>query len=85
LAWPLDRRPDATLVGVKLSEILRLIGRDGWYVDRQRGSHRQYKHPTKRGLVTVAGKPSDDLHPQDARQYPEASWIERRRKPGRKG
>jgi HicA-like toxin of HicAB toxin-antitoxin system len=29
-----------------------------------RWPHRQYKHPTKRGLVTVAGKPSDDLHPK---------------------
>ena len=56
--------PDATLVDVKVSEILRLIGSDGWYLDRQRGSHRQYKHPTKRGLVTVSGKPSDDLHPK---------------------
>jgi len=56
--------PDATLAGVKVSEILRLIGRDGWYLDRQKGSHRQYKHPSKRGLVTVSGKPSDDLHPK---------------------
>jgi predicted RNA binding protein YcfA (HicA-like mRNA interferase family) len=64
--WPSHaaRRPNATLVGVKVSEILRLIGRDGWYLDRQRGSHRQYKHPNKRGLVTVSGKPSDDLHPK---------------------
>jgi predicted RNA binding protein YcfA (HicA-like mRNA interferase family) len=46
---------------VKVSEILRLIGRDEWYLDRQKGGHRQYKHPSKRGLVTVAGKPSDDL------------------------
>lgn len=36
---------------------------DGWYLARQRGSHQQYKHPTKRGLVTVAGKPNDDLAP----------------------
>jgi hypothetical protein len=28
----------ATLVGVKVSEIPRLIGKDGWYLDRQRGS-----------------------------------------------
>jgi predicted RNA binding protein YcfA (HicA-like mRNA interferase family) len=55
---------NAKLVGVKVSEILRLIGRDGWYLDRQKGSHRQYKHPSKRGLVTVAGKPGDDIHPK---------------------
>ena len=36
---------------------------DGWYLARTRGSHRQYKHPTKPGLVTVAGKPGDDVAP----------------------
>ena len=55
---------DATLVGVKVSEILRLIGRDGWYLDRQKGSHRQYHHPAKPGTVTIAGKPSLDLDPK---------------------
>jgi predicted RNA binding protein YcfA (HicA-like mRNA interferase family) len=33
------------------------------YLDRTRGSHRQFKHPHKRGLVTIAGKPNDDLAP----------------------
>jgi predicted RNA binding protein YcfA (HicA-like mRNA interferase family) len=61
-ATPDERR--ATLIGVKVSEVLKLIGGDGWYLDRQKGSHRQYKHPSKRGLVTVSGKPSDDLHPK---------------------
>jgi len=28
-----------------------------------KGSHRQYKHPEKRGRVTVAGHPNDDLAP----------------------
>ena len=36
---------------------------DGWYLAATRGSHRQFKHPLKRGRVTVAGKPSDDLAP----------------------
>jgi predicted RNA binding protein YcfA (HicA-like mRNA interferase family) len=74
-------RFNARLIGEKVSEILRLIGRDGWYLDRQKGSHRQYKHPSKRGLVTVAGKPSDDIHPR-RETVSEASWVERRRKPG---
>jgi predicted RNA binding protein YcfA (HicA-like mRNA interferase family) len=34
---------------------------DDWYLHSTRGSHRQFKHPTKPGRVTVAGKPSDDL------------------------
>jgi predicted RNA binding protein YcfA (HicA-like mRNA interferase family) len=48
---------------VKVREIIKKIEEDGWYLDRTRGSHRQYKHPTKPGLVTIAGKPSDDLAP----------------------
>ena len=43
------------------SDILRIIENDGWFIVRQRGSHRQYKHLTKRGTVTVAGKPSLDV------------------------
>ncbi len=35
-----------------------------WKVARIRGSHRQFKHPDKPGLVTVAGKPSEELHPK---------------------
>jgi predicted RNA binding protein YcfA (HicA-like mRNA interferase family) len=48
-------------VSVKVREIIKLIEQDGWFLDRTRGSHRQYKHSIKRGLVTVAGKPGDDL------------------------
>lgn len=48
---------------MKVRDIIKLIERDGWYVARTRGSHRQYKHPNKLGLVTVAGKPGDDLAP----------------------
>lgn len=46
---------------MKVRDIIKLIEQDGWYLARTRGSHRQYKHPTKSGLVTVPGKPSDDL------------------------
>jgi predicted RNA binding protein YcfA (HicA-like mRNA interferase family) len=46
---------------VKVAEILRIIEKDGWVPARTKGSHRQYKHPKKRGVVTVAGKPSDEL------------------------
>lgn len=48
---------------MKVREILKIIESDGWYLARTRGSHRQFKHPTKSGLVTVAGKPGDDLAP----------------------
>jgi predicted RNA binding protein YcfA (HicA-like mRNA interferase family) len=37
---------------------------DGWYLIGVEGSHRQFRHPTKPGKVTVAGKLTDDLHPK---------------------
>jgi predicted RNA binding protein YcfA (HicA-like mRNA interferase family) len=46
---------------MKVSQLLKLLHDDGWELVRIRGSHRQYKHPQKHGLVTVPGKPSDDL------------------------
>jgi len=38
-----------------------MILRDGWFLARTRGSHQQYKHPTKSGLVTIAGRMGHDL------------------------
>jgi len=48
---------------MKISEILKRLHEDGWYLEATRGSHRQLKHPSKPGRVTGAGKPSDDLAP----------------------
>ncbi|MXZ63884.1 MAG: addiction module toxin, HicA family [Chloroflexi bacterium] len=47
----------------KVREAIRIVERDGWRLDRTRGSHRQYRHPTKPGTVTIAGRPSKDLAP----------------------
>jgi predicted RNA binding protein YcfA (HicA-like mRNA interferase family) len=49
--------------GVKVKEIIEVIEQDGWYLVTTKGSHRQYKHPTKPGRVTVPGKLSADLAP----------------------
>lgn len=43
---------------VKVSKILRILTDDGWYLDRYNEDHREFKHPTKKGVVTVNGKPS---------------------------
>jgi predicted RNA binding protein YcfA (HicA-like mRNA interferase family) len=48
---------------VKVADVLRLLQQDGWRLISQRGSHRQFKHASKAGRVTVPGKPSDDLAP----------------------
>jgi len=45
----------------KIKEIIKIIEKDGWYIVRQAGSHRQFKHPIKKGTVTIAGKPSIDI------------------------
>jgi predicted RNA binding protein YcfA (HicA-like mRNA interferase family) len=48
---------------VKVRDVIKMLEDDGWSVVRQRGSHRQFKHASKAGLVTVAGKLGDDLAP----------------------
>ncbi|MBI4667510.1 MAG: type II toxin-antitoxin system HicA family toxin [Nitrospinae bacterium] len=48
---------------MKVKELARLIEKDGWFMVRQRGSHMQFHHSQKKGTVTIAGKPSADVHP----------------------
>jgi len=48
---------------MKVRDVIKMLERDGWYLDRTRGSHRQYEHSTKPGVVTVPGKSGDDLAP----------------------
>jgi predicted RNA binding protein YcfA (HicA-like mRNA interferase family) len=48
-------------VGVKVRDVIRLIEADGWRFERQRGSHRIYRHPEKPGTVTVAGQGGKDM------------------------
>jgi predicted RNA binding protein YcfA (HicA-like mRNA interferase family) len=54
---------DRGSVPVKVRDLIKLIENDGWRHVRTRGSHRQYKHPVKRGRVTVPGHSGDDVHP----------------------
>lgn len=46
---------------LKVKEVLKLLRKDGWEITKTKGSHRQLKHPSKKGKVTVNGKPSDTL------------------------
>jgi len=48
---------------VKVRDIVRMLKDDGWLPARTRGSHHQYKHPTKPGLVTIPGSGNDELAP----------------------
>lgn len=45
----------------KVRDVIRLLEREGWYLERTSGSHRHYKNATRSATVTVAGKLSDDM------------------------
>lgn len=40
---------------MKVRDLIRELEGDGWVLVRQSGSHRQYRHPTRPGTVTVPG------------------------------
>jgi predicted RNA binding protein YcfA (HicA-like mRNA interferase family) len=63
---------------LKVSEILKILEEEGWYLVGTRGSHRQYKHPTKPGRVTVPGKPSKVLPIGTERSILKQAGIDRR-------
>ena len=46
----------------KVRQVIEMLQKDGWILDRTKGDHRQYIHPTKKGTVTVNGKRNDDLN-----------------------
>jgi len=48
---------------IKVQELLARLQADGWLQVRQKGSHRQFRHPSKPGTVTVAGKASVEVPP----------------------
>jgi predicted RNA binding protein YcfA (HicA-like mRNA interferase family) len=62
---------------MKIREILKRLNDDGWYIARTRGSHRQLKHPTKSGTITVAGKPSVDIPPGTLKSILKQAGLEK--------
>jgi predicted RNA binding protein YcfA (HicA-like mRNA interferase family) len=60
---------------VKYRDLMKQLKADGWRIVAVRGSHRQLKHPVKRGRVTVAGSPNDDIHPRTMKSIRrQAGW-----------
>ena len=66
---------------MKVRDVIKLIEQDGWRLVAQRGSHRQYKHPTKKGRVTVPGHPSHDLNPNTLKSVMIQAGLQEERKP----
>ena len=48
---------------MKVREVIKMIEKDGWYLVKTRGDHRQYKHPSKPGRVTISGNLGRDIPP----------------------
>jgi len=46
---------------VKVRDLIRLLESAGWRIRATRGSHRQFRHPQKGMVVTVAGQPGKDM------------------------
>jgi predicted RNA binding protein YcfA (HicA-like mRNA interferase family) len=60
---------------MKVSAVLERLRKDGWVLVATRGSHRQFKHSTKSGRVTVAGKLSDEIAPGTLNSiFKQAGW-----------
>ena len=58
---PGETSPRGASSEVKVREVIRLLQEDGWTLVVTRGNHRQFKHPTKPGRVTVSGNLGDDM------------------------
>ena len=64
---------------MKVRDVIKLIEEDGWYLIKMEGDHRQYKHPAKRGRVTIAGHPSKEIPPGTVLTIFKQAQIRRRR------
>ena len=55
-------------------EVIKLLKEDGWYLVRIDGSHHHFKHPTKKGLVTVK-HPDKDIPIKTLRSIEQQSGL----------
>ena len=65
----------------KIRDVVRELEADGWRQTSQRGSHRQFEHPTKPGKVTVPGALSDELAPGTLASIRRQAGLRRGNKP----
>lgn len=61
-----------------MRDVIRDVENDGWILIRQSGSHRQFRHAVKPGLVTIPGAASDDLHPKTLASIRRQAQLSRR-------
>jgi predicted RNA binding protein YcfA (HicA-like mRNA interferase family) len=70
--------PPETFDVMKFRDLLTLLADDGWYLVRTRGSHRQYRHPVKPGLVTLAGHGNDDIASRTLKSVLKQAGLEKK-------
>ena len=63
---------------MKIRDTIIRLREDGWYEIAQRDSHRQFKHPVKKGRVTIAGHRNDDLAPGTLNSILEQAGLKER-------
>ena len=65
---------------MRVRDAIKLIEADGWYLVTMKGSHRQYKHRTKSGRVTIAGHLGDSLAPGTLNSILKQARLQKRKK-----
>jgi predicted RNA binding protein YcfA (HicA-like mRNA interferase family) len=65
---------DNTMKSYSSRDVIQLLLKDGWYLVNTEGSHRQYKHPVKKGRVTVK-HPDKDIPPKTLRSIERQSGL----------
>lgn len=61
LLLPLQHHIIETMRAYKVIEVIKLLEADGWILVATKGDHRQYKHPQKKGKVTIRGHKNEVL------------------------
>ena len=52
---------NVNIIDMKVKEVIKMIEQEDWFMVRMKGSHRQFKHTSKKGVVTIAGNLNHDL------------------------
>ena len=51
---------------MKVSELIRALKADGWYLDHNGANHDQYRHPTKPGQIPIPRHAAKELKTKTA-------------------
>ena len=60
---------------MKVSEMVKILKKDGWYIFREGGKHTLYVHPTKGGTVIVPRHPSAELKKGTEQSILKQAWL----------